>query len=362
MNYRKVTIEPLVSIDSAGTRTIDIGGKDVISRILIKYVITKGVAGHTMAGPLAKDISKIELVDGSDVLFSMSGYEAQALNIYDRKCGSMNHGQQMASCPGTSFYGLDFGRFLFDPVLALDPSKFTNLQLKITYTLVSSDTTCAASSLEVFSDVFDEKVVSPMGFLMSKEIYNYTVGADGTIEYIDLPTDYPLRKMLVRAYLDAYEPDHVLESIRLDEDNLKRIPLDITFKKYVDMMMCEWTPVVELFSCIPYIYTTPRTYYVTPTNQFPSIAGLGSGDNVVVGMSSDWMRGGKVKIITEGGGQNLSGVAHGFLPNHCVEFPFGDPKDMDDWYDITRIKNLKLRLEANVAGTAQVVFQQLRKY
>jgi hypothetical protein len=363
MNYRKVTIHPAESLDAAGTKTIDIRGTDVISRILIKYIITKGVADHTMAAPLAADITKIELVDGSEVLFGMTGYEAQALNIYDRKCGTMNQGQQMASCAGTSFYGLDFGRFLHDPVLALDPRRFTNLQLKISYTLTGSAANCAASSLEVFSDVFDEKVVSPIGFLMSKECYSYTVGDDGTVEYIDLPTDYPFRKMLVRAYLDAYEPDHVIESIRLDEDNLKRIPLDISLKTYIDMMMGEWTPVEELFSCIVFTHgSAERVYYMTPTNEFPSIAGLGTPGTLVLGSPSGWMRGGKVTLVSENGGQNIYGIVHGFCPNHCVEFPFGNPLDMDDWYDVTKIDSLKLRLEANAAGTAQVVLQQLRKY
>lgn len=362
MNYRKVTIEPLVSIDAPGTRTIDIRGTDVISRILIKYIITKGVGGHTMAAHLAKDITKIELVDGSDVLFSLTGYEAQALNIYDRKCGSMCFGQQMASCMGESFYGLDFGRFLFDPLLALDPARFKNLQLKVSYTLASSDTTCTASSLEVFSDVFDEKVVSPAGFLMSKELYSYTVGADGSFEYIDLPTDFPLRKMLVRAYLDAYAPEHVIESIRLDEENLKRIPIDITLKKYIDMMMGEWTPVEELFSCIASQSADVRYFYVTPTNEFPSIAGVSTQNYPTYARGELWFPGGKISLVGTAGSQNFYGIVHGFLPNHCVEFAFGDQKDMDDWYDITKIKSLKLRLEAAAIGTAQVVLQQLRKY
>lgn len=366
MNYRKVTVHPLESLTTAGTKTIDIKGIDVISRLLIKYIITKGAAGHTMAAHLAKDITKIELVDGSDVLFSMTGYEAQALNIYDRKCGSMCFGQQMASCGGESWYGLDFGRFLFDPVLALDPRKFKNLQLKITYTLASSDTTCAASSLEVFSDVFDQKAASPQGFLMSKEFYSYTPGADGSFEYIDLPTDYPLRKMLLRAYYDAREPEYEIESVRLDEENLKRIPLDITLKKYIDMMMGEWTPVEELFSLI----TTDaaggtRNYYMTPTNEFPSIAGVSTPGTLAFGSPSGWMRGGFVRLVTETGGQNFYGIVHGFCPNHCIEFPFGDPKDIADWYDITKLDSLRLRLEAaggGASGTAQVVLQQLRKY
>jgi hypothetical protein len=359
VNYRKVTVHPLESIAAAGTKTIDIQGTEVISRLLIKYIITKGAAAHTMSAHPAKDVTKIELVDGSDVLFSLTGYEAQALNIYDRKCGSMCVGQHMASCPEESWYGLDFGRFLFDPVLGLDPKRFKNLQLKVSYTLTSVDSTCTASSIEVFSDVFDEKVVSPVGFLMSKELYSYTTGADGSFEYIDLPTDYPLRKMLLRAFTNHYEPEYTLESVRIDEENQKRIPLDITLSKYINMMMSQWKEVSETFAIIG--YTTERDYYVTPSNYFVGVAGLSTGDENFTAVTG-WPRGGYITTITHGG-QNFYGQVHGFCPNHCVELPFGDSMDMEDWYDLTKLQSLRLRLESAVAsGAAQVVLQQLRKY
>jgi hypothetical protein len=359
VNYRKVTVHPLESIAAAGTKTIDIQGIEPISRLLIKYIITKGVAAHTMSAHPAIDITRIELVDGSDVLFSLTGYEAQALNIYDRKVGSMCAGQHMASCPEESWYGLDFGRFLFDPLLALDPKRFKNLQLKVSYTLTGVDSTCTAASIEVFSDVFDQKVVTPMGFLMSKELYSYTTGADGSFEYIDLPTDYPLRKMLVRAFTTAYEPEYTIESIRIDEENQKRIPLDLTLSKYLSIMRGVWHQVVEQFAIIG--YTSERVYYVTPTNYNVAVAGLSTGDENFTSPSG-WPRGGKITVSTHGG-QNFYGHVHGYCPNHCVELPFGDGNDVDDWYDLTKLQSLRLRLESAVAsGTAQVVLQQLRKY
>lgn len=361
MNYRNVTVHPLEALSAAGTKTIDIKGVDVISRLLIKFILTKTVAAHTMSAHPAKDITKIELVDGSDLLFSLTGYEAQALNIYDRKVGSMCAGVHMASVGEESWYGLDFGRYLFDPVLALDPKRFKNLQLKITYTLTSVDPLATAGSIEVFSDVFDQKVVTPMGFLMSKEHYSYTPGADGSYEYIELPTDYPFRKMLVRAFTSAYEPEYTIESVRLDEENQKRIPLDLTLAKYISQMRGIWPEVTEQFAVIA--YTSERVYYVTPSNYFVAVSGIWTGDEKLTS-TGGWPRGGKIAISTAGG-QNFYGQVHGFAPNHCIEFPFGDPKDIDDWYDVTQLQSLRLRLEAGSSGTGgavQVVLQQLRKY
>lgn len=360
MNYRTVTIQPLKTFDTDGTLILPIRGTDVISRITIKFDITKVL--HAMSRHSASDITRIELVDGSDVLFSLTGYECQALCIYSRKCGGMVRGQHMGGNPERSFYGLDFGRYLYDPVLALDPKRFDNLQLKVTYTLNTMDADAAAGSIEVFSHVFDEKVVSPIGFLMSKEHYSYQCGADGSYEYIDLPTDWPLRKLLVRGWEDGEEPESVIESVRLDEDNLKRIPIDIVTKTYNDMMKAVWTPVQEMFSIIV-SNAIGNIFYVTPTNYFPSIAGMNSGENLMYAQHG-WMKGGKVDVLCITG-SNYHGVAHGFLPNHCVEFPFGDPMDIDDWYDITKLDSLKLRLEAGDSedsGYAQVVLEQLRKY
>lgn len=361
MNYRKVTIHPRESLSSAGTKTITIRGVDVISRILIKFELYK--SKHDMDNHAASDITKIELVDGSDALFSMTGLEAQALNIYDRKCGSMCKGQHMASCYDETWYGLDFGRYLFDPELALDPKQFTNLQLKITYTLTTADTGASAARLEVFADVFDEKVVTPVGFLMSKEYYSYSCGDDGSYEYIDLPTDYPMRKMLVRAYTASYEPHYSIESVRLDEDNLKRTPIDIAVESYVTMMMSEWQEVEEALAVITYTLTE-RTWYTTPANYFPSVAGVSTGDELI-SSPPGWPRGGAVTLYSHAGGQNFFGLVRGYCPNHCVEFPFGDPKDMNDWYDVTKIDNLRLRLESGDSGSsgaAAVILQQLRKY
>lgn len=357
MRYRVATIHPTESITAAGTKTIDIKDIDPISRIQIRYRTTK--TKHSMDKHGASDVTKIELVDGSDVLMSLTGYECQALNIYNRRVGTMCHGQHSTSNGEINYYGLDFGRFLWDKVLALDPKKFRNLQLKITYVLTNSDSAATAGELEVLSWLFDEAVVSPMGFLSAKEHYSFTPGADGAFEYIDMPTDMVMRKMMVRGYYDGREPWYELESFRIDEDNLKKIPYDITFEKYYQFMKCFWKEVSEPFMVIP--NTTGHVYYITPTDYYASIPWCSTG---AVYFVASWLPGGKV-TINASAGTDIAGYAHGYLPNHCVEIPFGDDQDMDDWYDVTKIGSLRLRLESatgGASGTAQVVTEQLRKY
>jgi len=311
----------------------------------------------------AADITKIELVDGSDVLFSLSGELAQALNIYDRRCPSMNGIERLMYCEQRSAYGIDFGRFLHDPLLAFDPAKFSNPQLKVSYDVDVSDTAADEGELEVFAECFDEKVVSPIGFLMSKEVESLTLSSVAAYHYTDLPTDFPVRKMLLRGYTAGKEPWYQVIEAKLSEDNDKRIPFDWDLQDYFYLMQGIWRPVVE--SLVGYCHSVGEyVFYVTPTNYFVECIPVQAGGAPDYGVCVDsWQRGGQLAIHAQA---NSSFQAHimGWLPNHCFEFPFGDPQDIDDWYDVTKVGSLQLRTRegGGGAGTQNVVLQQLRKY
>jgi hypothetical protein len=358
MNYRIAKILAEEAITAAGTKTIDLKVQDPISRIDIRHVITKASDG--MAAHPAADITKIELVDGSDVLFSMTGYEAQALNIYDRRCWSMLEGDRSISVDQVAHYGIDFGRFLWDEALALLPKRFNNPQLKISHTLIGSDASATAGKLEVIGFLLDQKAISPMGFLMSKEHYSYTCAAENSYEYIDLPKDYLLRKLLIRAYRAGYEPWAQIKEFKLDEENEKRIPLEWDMENYARFMKGYWSPIKEYIS--GQITGGSKNYYITPTD-YCSVAAMGGGTEALY--YDGTIKGGKVTLYLASGSCSFQAQALGFCPNHCVEVPFGKNDDPNDWYDIPKIGALRLRLKggsSTTSGTGQVVLQQLRRY
>lgn len=357
MNYRRSLLLAEETITGSGTKTIDIDVTEPISRIEIKLEVTK-VHNH-MDAPGCADITKIELVDGSDILFSMNGYGAMALNLYDRRVPTRLLGEHIANMPEQTFYGIDFGRHLWDGELAFDPKKFINPQLKISYNVALSDTAATTGSLEVWAEMFDEKVIAPVGFLMSKEHYSYTIGTSGSYEHVDLPRDYPIRKMLLRAYLDDSAPFNAISEARLDEDNLKRIPFDEILEDYFIMMKGIWLPIHEQIECYTssdgtfIMYVTPTDYYVAP---------LGMGQSAgVEPYHGAGQSGGKLDVRAASSSY-WEGVAYGYLPNHCFEFPFGKQDDLDDWYDVTRIGKLRLRLKSAGGTTGEVLLQQLRRY
>ncbi len=361
MKYRDVSIfSPADLVAASGTKVIPILTKDIISRINIYWQVT--LAGEGQDGYQHLDITKIELVDGSDVLFSLNGGQAQGLCIYDRKVPTMNYKQRYNGNSMASNYGIDFGRWLFDKQLALDPSRFDNLQLKISYNEALADTGASDNELEVRADVFDEERPSPIGFLSAKEYFSALSPASG-YAYVDLPTDQVLRKLIVQGYLIANEPGYSVAEARLEEDGGKRVPFDWNIDRYYRIMQSVWTPVEE--EVIGLAAAGGRVFYVTPsdfyTMIYPHSSDKGGKDISVDG----WQKGGKFTVFNASGGLYFNALARGYLPNHCVEFPFGDPKDLDDWYDVTKLGSLRLRLKAGSGGangTQAVILQALRKY
>lgn len=359
MNYRTAKLLAETNYDTASTKTIDINVKDIISRIVIAWRVTR--AGHGMDSYPHADISKIELVDGSEVLHSLNGGENQALCIYDRKCPTMNHGQHVADCSEYSTYGIDFGRFLNDPLYAFDPAKFKNPQLKITHNHAVCDTGASSGNLEVFAHMFDEKVVTPVGFLSAREIKDFTISAAGVYDYVDLPIDKVLRKLFIQGYTKGAEPWYQVIEARLNEDGDKRIPFDWDLEDYHRVRKGSLRPVEELIKAL--CYTTGSHFYVTPTDYYSAPCFVNHGTAHVY-MSGDGTGGDMHLYTSTGGGDFVTGYVHGYLPNHVFEFPFGDPQVPEDWYDVTKLGSLELRVKTgtNTSGNIRTFVQQVRRY
>jgi len=361
MNYRYATVLAEKTLGAAGTETIDIDVKDPISRLDIGWRPT--LADTAMAAALAAGISKIELVDGSDVLHSLNGRENQALCIYDRRVPTMNHAELINGADAYATMGIDFGRYLWDRELAFDPSKFRNPQLKITHDRTAIGASTSTHKLEVFAHCFDERAISPIGFLMAKEHYSYTPTANDAYETIDLPTDHPIRQLILRNYVAGQDPHDVADYFRLDEDNQKRTPIDVELEAYIRRMKGVWQEVSEGF--VSYCGTAEDYYkYVTPCDHMTQM--FGAGDDVASYANvHDYIKGGYVQIYGVASAMMFIGHVAGYLPHHCIQFPFGIQSDLDDWYDVTRLGSLRARVQsaASYSGAViSIILQQLRRY
>lgn len=359
MNYRTAKLLAETNFTTAQTKTIDINVRDIISRIIIGWRVTR--AGEGMNSYPHADISKIELIDGSEVLHSLSGGENQAVCIYDRKSKTMNHGQHVASNSEYSSYGIDFGRFLHDPLYAFDPTRFINPQLKITFNHAVCDTGASSGNLEVWADMFDERQVQPVGFLTCRQIKDFTVATAGVYDYIDLPVDRTMRALFIQGYAKGYEPWYQVIEARLNEDGDKRIPFDWDLEDYHRVRKGFSEPIQE--QCIGQATTSDLVWYVTPTDYYviPLFGHIEYDSTVHV---EDYAKGGKLTIQSETAYTTFLGLVHGWLPNHMFHFPFGDPQDPEDWYRLDNVGSLKLRIKTGTAtsGNIRTSVQQVRQY
>lgn len=360
MRYRESLLLAPKDLGTSGTETLDIKVSQPISRIVIRFKTTKAAQG--MNAPAPANIPKIEIVDGSTPLVSLTGYECQALNYYNKPGVSMEHGQHINASSEVDMYHLDFGRYLWDPLLAFLPTKFLNPQLKLTWNEALADTSVTTNECEVWAEIFDEKAISPIGFLQAIEEKSYTQGASGSYEETVLPTDKLIRQMLVRGYLDGYEPWYNIAEVRLDENGLQRIPFEFTdMEYYYRRMKAVWPPIDIPFQ--GYMDAGGRTFYVPATDYWATLLVLPNQNAGYALISGQSMKGGKASLVGTAG-SNVQGKAFGYLPWHTYQFPMGLPNDIEDWYD-PKGRSPRLRVRSYTGGassTVQVVLEKLHRY
>ena len=360
MNYRNATILASEAMNASGTKVIDITLKDVISRICLQFKPTN--AGTTLVAHPATIVSQIEMVDGSDVLWSLSAKEAMALAYYQtgKTPFVTNNYQDNEMC---SFnVELYFGRFLYDELLGFDPAKFRNPQLKITYNRTAGGCSPDAATMRVKADVFDQKVPAPIGFLMAKELVSYVLPATTAAnEYIDLPTDHPIRGFMVQSEKAATSPSSLYSEIKLSEDNDKRVPID---EKTMDLLkyFAAMKPAIQENFTVAGNAAAQTVYCMTGYEGWiNAIQRDGSEDSFLATQPV----GGSFNL-TGGTGGTVQGGIVGYAPFGALYLPCGKPDVVEDWYDVTAIGNLRLTIKSGsgLAGTetCQVITEQLRAY
>ena len=358
MKYRLASVLAEESIVTPATKVIDLDMADIISRIQINVEVEGD--GTVLSDHQAAVISNIELIDGSDVLFSMSGKECQALDYYQTGQMPLNVPTDQDGQDMIMVFNINFGRYLYDELLAFDPTKFRNPQLKITHSYTACGSESGVARMEVRAFLFDERVPTPEGFLMSKEHYQYTTGAVGTYEYIDMPTDFLTRRYMILGTAANKFCQQVVNEVRLSEDTAKRIPYDTATWQLLKMLH-QMYPRIQEYGHFD-LKSTPRVIYASPTQDLVFNAVPVGATNIMA------VSGVPITMpITPGVTANAAGSAQisGYDPHYSFILPFGVANDPEDWYDVTKVGNLKLRLKSGSAGadkTVEIVTEQLRKY
>ena len=354
--YRIAMLFSPQDVDTAATTVVDLDLSEIITRIFIKFKATNGDTTNIEV-PQA-NITKIEIVDGSDVLFTGTGKAVDAVSFYDRKVPELHSFNYTTAQAAEAMLALNFGRYPFDPVYALDPRKFRNLQLKITHDEDLCNDACTVNEMTVWAEVFSKTQPTPVGFFQTKEQYAYSPTVLG-YEEIDLPTDLVLRTLYIDALLENHWLGSELYDVRLDEDNLKTIMYDGRYSElmrmyrpyfgkyehkvmaYIDTSATEvnWAPSQEL--CIV------GTTYNAAAHYLSSIRHFGCAGSCIADAAT-------YALI----------YASGYIPHGIGAIPFGDRQKPEDWYDPRGVEKLRLRLQGgdSASGTYRVTTQQVRTY
>jgi len=360
MNYRLSTLLAEKTFIANATEVIDINVADPISQLLIELEVN-GSADAAVAHAIAC-LTKIELVDGSDVLFSLSGYEAEAADILQNGLIRSNFNCYLNTLGVQRYIGINFGRKLWDPLLAFDPKKFKNPQLKLSLDINAGGNSSAENKLTVLAAMFDEKMISPIGFLMHKEIKDYAMAASAH-NYTDLPTDFPYRKLFIRQMTVGTEPCQHVDTIKLSQDVDKKVVFDHEILQLLRSIAAKYPQLEEQ---IIFAVTTGTTYvYTTVSERATATFAPWATAAATTSIASYGSAGGRMAVIASAA---MNAVAHvsGWAPHGVWEIPFGDQDDIDDWFDVEGIGSLRLDVKgtsgALASDSVQIFLQQLRRY
>lgn len=354
MKYRMVELQKSTSETAGATRTINLDIATPISRIVIRMKgknTTDEPTGHP-----AKMISKIELIDGSDVIYSLNGFQAGGVNFLENSelpfycCEYENLVEVCATAQ------LNFGRKLWDRELALDPKKFTNLQLKITNAVASGGSSAGTCTLAVFAYLFEDAPPSPRGFLMTKELKSYTV-VNAQHEYTELPKDYPFRFVILQTYDASTAPNTMFGNLKFTIDTDRRIILnDISMTEFLKVQI-PMDKVEEEFGGLG--NDALEEYYQASTYNNYGVA-VGRSDaapTIQVGQPI-----GAYIQVNAAGDESFACYETGYCAFGAMNLLMMDKMDPASWLDPRGTMSVKLDITGGAAGTAYIITQQERLY
>jgi len=358
MNYRINKFFARKSYTADATIVEDINLVDPISSIIIGLESVNST--NVNLGHVSKHFSKIEIIDGSDVLFSLDGLEAEALDWYNQG-GKFrpNFNYEIMGATSRHFIGINFGRYLWDRELALDPRKFTNPQIRLTLDFDAGGNTPSAVYITMWAMLFDQRTVSPVGFLMAKELKSWAMSST-VHEYTDLPLDYPYRGIYFRPYYSEVEPSQACTNFKLSEDQDKKIPYDGELYHLINLIAERYPICEEWYNA--YIPSTEVTLYVAPSEKVHGVGIKREDTGSTAAFSLSDGDGGTLHAIHSSGACNAWIHVAGYCPHSVVEFPCGMKDDMADWYDVRSLGSLKADITGTTTATGYLFLQQLRSY
>lgn len=349
MKTRDVYLINGQTLKDSDTVTVDITKGLKILYLIIKYTNTNGATSNTL-GRLNSMVSKLAVVDGSNVLHSLSMQEEQAKNFFDY--GKLPY-QSLTQAGGgkvTEECVIDFRRQPGDKNFYLDTSRYTNPQIQLTHNFTISATAGFATGdglLTVIARVIDSGAAANQGFVMAKELDSFATSSSGD-HTTDLPLDFPIASLMVLDPVNAEGPDHYLSNFKLTADTDSFIPIDMSYGDLLQRNVDDFGDAEQYDEQLAGTSGTEDSdlYYngkaaITDQANATGYVGAAAGNEYA------W---------TAGTSEILGLLVRGSAPHAAVNYRFGDGIDPTDIFSPQGVGKFQLKLTNAASGaTAKVV-------
>jgi hypothetical protein len=370
MKIRDAVLEYQKVLDDAGTLVKDLDIVDPVSALYLEHEAVNEATSNK--GNFISDIiTKVEIVDGAEVLYSLNLTELEALHFY--KLGKTPTLFPSEFGGGIQRHGclLLFGRYLGDQEFAIDLTKFKNPQLKITSNIDAIRTHGSAVSFatgtlkcSIVAKVL-EGFGAPGKYLMAKELLSFTSSSSsGAEERKELPLDLVYRMLMTRHWLQGRDIDEISSDLKLTADADKYV----AFNRKVKQLDAEVFALFGAGQLKHDIYTQHQVAWRMLFNKEPFYTPLSWEDASpeIIGDRYFWSSEGKLDINDNGGNlvtsdMKISGIETGHALHATLPLPFGDMMKPETWFDPTAFKKLELVFTSGgYAGSCAVVAEQVR--
>jgi len=352
MKTRQTTIQAFAAHAAAGTDVYPILLKDPISRLVMPYSVLVPAAARIEH--MSTAFTRIVIVDGSDVLMSLSGQQIDGMARMRALAANATFEDQAQSVTVWGNLIIDFGRYLFDKEIAFDPSKFHNPQIQVTHNAGAIATGGVRTDYGILAQVMEGLGSAPMNFLMKKEAKSW-LAANAAWEYSELARDFPYRAIWLQAKTNLIGVDGHWSRALLNEDNYKRVPFDVLVDDQVADNAGEYGLITENVS-------STTSGLATPQFAAPTYGGAFMGVNATTwnALYSQNFNGGQYSVESANGTDNYRGLIEGLCPQGLVVFNMGPKDEIGDWYDPAGVGSLRFEVLGAGARTMRVITEQLR--
>lgn len=356
MLYRQAKILSNYILPNTGTYVFDLNVVDPISQLWLRFAATNGATDNN-AVTMPQVVSRIEILDGSEIIYALTGQEAYGLSCaWLQRMPFITANERGGAGQECSFL-IPFGRYLGDPSYAFNAARFTNPQCRVTFDLTAVRAcgvlgfATGTLTVTVLADIL-ETGASPLGYVMSKTNYAF-VSAAGGITYIDLPTDYPYLGFLLRIQAAGVWMGANISNVKLQCDQNKYIPFDLGLSDF--MRYPRWQNPRYRYEHQFHLADGELQVNVLKMDDFAVcdvLVNLATEAHYMsVGVGQAPLRafvGGAADPVA----RNQNSKIAGYCPYGTIWVPLGQKLDPSDWFQSRSYNSMRLELSNGAAGAA----------